>query len=118
MSRWSPLCIAVLAAGCITRTELKVEHKRPPPTPVYVGDKSCMVHDYENATDVPEGARNLGFVTVRQVVTEGKDDDEATYIEVRKKICEMGGDALSQPAWVRDMDDERAKLKVNAWALP
>ena len=118
MSRSALFALAVLAAGCVTRTDLKVEHKRPPPAPVYVGDRSCMVHDYEYATDVPEGAKNLGFVTVRQVVTDGKDDDEATYIELRKKICEMGGDALSQPAWIRDMDDDRAKLKVNAWALP
>jgi hypothetical protein len=110
--------VAASTAGCMSRTELKVEHKRPDPAPVYVGDRSCMVRDFEFATDLPEGSKNLGFVTVAEVQTEGKDDDEATYVAVRKKICEMGGDALSQAAWIREMDDEHPKLKVNAWALP
>jgi hypothetical protein len=45
------------------------------------------------------------------------ENDEETYLALRKKICEMGGNALSQPAWVKDPDDEKPQLKANAWAL-
>jgi hypothetical protein len=108
--------VLLLVVGCMTRTELKPEHKKPPPAPVYVGDKSCMVRDFEFATDLPEGSKNLGFLSTPQVVTDGQDDDEATYIELRKKICEQGGDALSQPAWIKD--GAGTKLQANAWVLP
>jgi hypothetical protein len=78
-----------------------------------------MVQDFENATEVPSGAKNLGWVLQPQVRdADGKEDDEATYVQLRKRICEMGGDALSQPSWVQDVEDGTHKLKVNAWLLP
>ena len=103
-------------AACVARTEIRAARPKAPPTPVYVGDRSCMVQDFEGATDVPDGAKNLGWVTVPE--SGGGDSDEDTFIALRKKICEMGGDALSQPAWVKDVDDDRPHLKANAWILP
>ena len=101
----------VALSGC--RTPIKPLVKATPKV-VYVGDKSCQVYDFEAATDVPEGATNLGWVTVGKAET---DDD--TFVKLRQKICEMGGDALSQPAWVHQAGEyEATHLKANAWALP
>jgi hypothetical protein len=98
-------------AGC--RTTIKPVVK-PAAKLVYVGEKSCSVYDFEAATDVPEGATNLGWVTVKKAET---DDD--TFAKLREKICAMGGDALSQPAWVRLAGEyEPTHLKANAWSLP
>jgi hypothetical protein len=74
---------------------------------------SCNVRDFASATDVPTGARPLGQV---EVETQASDDD--TFIALRQRICEMGGDALSQPTWVKDPSDERPRLTANAWSLP
>ena len=114
MKRWVGFALAVVAA-CAAHTELKLGPPQKDPVPVYVGDHQCMVRDFENATDLPDGSKNLGWVVVPIM---GGDDDEATYIEMRKRICAMGGNALSQPAWVKDVDDDAPKLKANAWALP
>jgi hypothetical protein len=73
----------------------------------------CNVRDFDSATDLPQGARSLGPVSVPQGET-----DEATYVDLRRKICELGGDALSQPAWVKGPEDEKPQLTANAWALP
>jgi hypothetical protein len=108
--------VAVMAiAACVARTEIRATPNKPPPQAVWMGDRSCMVQDFDAATDVPDGAKNLGWVSVAE---SGADDDEQTYIDLRKKICGMGGDALSQPAWVREVNDERPHLKANAWVLP
>jgi len=97
--------------GC--RTTIKPSVK-PTPKFVYVGEKSCGVYDFAAATDVPEGARNLGWVTVKKAET-----DEDTYVKLREKICEMGGDALSQLAWVSQAGEyEPSFLKANVWSLP
>lgn len=115
MRRLLVVATLLASAACMQRTEIKATPKKPPPKPVYVGDRSCMVQDFEAATDLPSGSKNLGWVSVAQ----NKDQsDEDTYIELRKKICEMGGDALSQVAWVKDPDDDRPKLKANAWSMP
>ena len=69
---------------------------------------------FKDGTDVPEGAQNLGWVTVKKGET-----DEETFVKLREKICGMGGDALSQPAWVRQAGEyEPTHLKANAWVLP
>jgi hypothetical protein len=105
------LFLALFAAtGC--RTQI-VATKRPPPKVVYVGEKQCNVYDFAGATDVPDGSHNLGWVEVPQQAT-----DEETYVKLREKICELGGDGLSQPAWVREQDEELPRLKANAWSLP
>ena len=46
------------------------------------------------------------------------ENDEETYLALRKKICEMGGNALSQPAWVKDPSEDKPRLTANAWTLP
>lgn len=105
------LCFAL--AGCVMRTQLEPV-KRVPVTEVYVGEKRCDVYDYENATDLPDGAKNLGWVEVQRL-----ESDEETYLALRKKLCEQGGNALSQMAWVAEIGDrEPTKLKANAWLLP
>ncbi len=105
------LGLAFLSTGC--RTTLSAV-KRPPPVQVYIGEKSCSVYDFASATDVPEGAKNLGWVTVARAA-----DDDQTFLKLREKICELGGDALSQPAWVHEANEYAANtLKANAWSLP
>ena len=115
--RWiAAAALATLAVlfACTERVQLKPMPRRPPPALVYVGDKSCMVQDFDFATDLPDGAKNLGWV----VVAQADAGDEGTYLELRRQICALGGDALSQPAWVREGEDEQPKLKANAWLLP
>jgi hypothetical protein len=105
------VALALLAAAC--RTEI-APIKKEAPHVVYVGDKECSVRDFPGASDLPDGSKNLGWVQVKKA---GSDDD--TFVKLREKICEMGGDALSQPAWVREADEyEPSILKANAWSLP
>jgi hypothetical protein len=52
------------------------------------------------------------------VEVEIQDTDEDTFIALRQRICEMGGDALSQPTWVKDPSDDKPRLTANAWSLP
>ncbi len=112
MRRLAALAVLVLAPACAQRTVIKPggpEHEEQ----VYVGTQGCNVRDFASATDLPEGAQNLGWVTVPQLET-----DDATFLELRKKICELGGDALSQAAWVKGPGDEERALTANAWTLP
>ena len=108
MRPWALLGLGLVGVGC--RTQLK-PYSKPPATVVYVGDKTCSVYDFASATEVPEGAANLGWVSVPSA-----GSDEETYVKLREKICSLGGDALSQPAWVRE--GEEVELKANAWVLP
>lgn len=74
----------------------------------------CDVRDYPSASEVPDGAKNIGFVQVPIA-----DTDEQTYVNLRKAICEKGGDALSQMAWVREVGERTpSSLRANAWVLP
>lgn len=107
------LTIAALGAACTARTLI---HPVPPPgpdAPAFVAAGGCNVRDFAAATDLPKGSKNLGWVTVEQQAS-----DEETYLLLRKKICELGGDALSQPAWVKGPTEEQPKLTANAWELP
>jgi hypothetical protein len=105
------LALVFACAGC--RTQI-APFNRPEPKLVYVGDKSCTVYDFVAATDLPAGARNLGWFSVKKA-----ENDEETYIKLREMICEMGGDALSQVAWIRELDQtEPSTLSANAWSLP
>ena len=74
---------------------------------------SCNVRDFPSATEVPTGARPLGPVEV-----ESQASDEDTFVALRQRVCELGGDALSQPTWVKDPNDEKPRLTANAWSLP
>lgn len=109
----SALLVGMVAwggAGCRTRLE---PYAKPEPKMVYVGEKGCDVYDFASAADIPEGAKNLGWVTVPST-----GNDEETFIKLRQKICELGGNALSQPSWDRDSMEGEPHLKANAWALP
>ena len=97
--------------GC--RTNIS-SYTKPPPNLVYVGDKSCNVYDFSGATDVPEGAKNIGWIEVDKA-----ESDDDTFVQLRQKICEQGGDALSQAAWVHKPGEyEPTTLRANAWVLP
>lgn len=109
--RW--IWVGLVAGGLgACATQIKATKERPDPG-LYVADDECVVRDYPGATDVPDGARNLGWVSVRT-----EESDEETLIKLRKKVCEVGGDAMSQVAWVRETGDPELRLKGNAWALP
>ncbi|MBI3186174.1 MAG: hypothetical protein HYZ28_28895 [Myxococcales bacterium] len=105
------LAFVLLLAGCRTQIE---PVRRTDPKLVYVGDRSCNVFDYPTASDVPDGAKNLGWVEAKFA-----NNDEETFIALRKKVCEMGGSALSQIRWVHEAGEyEPSILRGNAWALP
>ena len=80
----------------------------------YVPEGGCNVRDFAAATDIPDGAQNLGWVEV-----ENTGNDDETFVKLRQKVCEMGGDAISTPAWVHENGEYKANhLKANAWNLP
>ena len=83
------LFAAMLVSACTTT--IAAEHKPPPPNIFMAPDLGCSVHDYAAATDVPEGATNLGWVQVPREAT-----DEETYVKLREAICAKGGNGLSQ----------------------
>lgn len=101
-------------SACTPRT-LIAPLDETPPSQRYVAPSGCNVRDFASATDLPEGAKNLGWVSLEQ--QDGQSEDDA-MIALRQKICELGGNALSQPAWVKGPSDEKPKLTANAWALP
>jgi hypothetical protein len=108
------LLATVLLVGCRTTVTPVVRPAEGEKT--YYVDKECSVHDYPTASDVPEGAKNLGVVRVSKAAT-----DEETYLKLREAICEKGGDALSQLRWVLEVGKYNGKpteLEANAWALP
>ncbi|MDP1821820.1 MAG: hypothetical protein Q8L48_01195 [Archangium sp.] len=77
----------------------------------------CQMRDYPGATDVPAGAKSLGWVKIDRLA-----NDEATFEALRKKVCEMGGDAISQMHWIRasgaSVADPPVELEGNVWSLP
>jgi hypothetical protein len=107
------LAALALTSGCFTRTTISARPQPPKPPPTYVDQSGCQVHDFAAATDLPVGSRNLGWVKV-----EEQESDEATYVLLRQKICELGGDALSQPSWEKLPSADKPFLQANAWVLP
>lgn len=105
---------ALLGASC--RTTVAVD-RAGRPEPEYVArDTGCHVHDYTDATDVPDGAQSLGWVQVPK-----EESDEATYEKLRQEICNKGGNALSQLHWLSETGKEAPMvfaLEANAWLLP
>lgn len=103
--------VVLLVLACRTSMDTR---PTPPKPEVYVPRSGCDVRDYPAATDLPDGAKNLGWV---QVPVQAQDED--TYLMLRKAICDMGGDALSQIAWTYEPGRRQAvALKANAWLLP
>ena len=101
---------ALVFAGCATFIPIS---KEKPPQQAAASSDECNVRDFPYATDLPKGAQPLG-----QVAVEPQASDEDTYLELRRRICELGGDALSQPAWVKEPTEDHARLTANAWSLP
>lgn len=108
----APVVALLALAGCrTTLNPAKADVDKPIEARIRT---ECDVRDYPHATDVPEGAKNLGFVQVPVAET-----DEQTYVNLRKAICDKGGDALSQMAWVREVGERiPSSLRANAWVLP
>ena len=81
------------------------------------GPAECHVHDFPTATEVPPGSKSLGWVKVDRL-----QSDEATFEALREKVCEQGGDAMSQMHWIRasgaSVADRPIELEGNAWATP
>ena len=106
---------AILFAGC--RTEIQpvvrgeIARKQSPRGPA-----ECHVHDFPTATEVPAGAKSLGWVKIDRL-----QNDEVTFETLRKKVCELGGDAISQMHWIRasgaSVADPPIELEGNAWAM-
>jgi hypothetical protein len=107
--------LAVVLLVCACRTEIvPVVRTTEAPKTYARPEAGCDVRDFNGATDVPAGAKNLGWVQVKRAKT-----DEESYQRLRDKICKLGGDALSQLAWIRDPGEyEPNALKANAWVLP
>ena len=115
MKRWA-LMLGFAAVGC--RTQIQAVAKDEPASQrARTGDGTCDTQDFPMAVDVPAGAKNLGWVKVRW-----QGDEEVTFAALRKKVCDMGGDALSQVHWLRPSGTSVAEppheLEANAWALP
>lgn len=112
------LLATLVLAGC--RTELKPLVK-PDVAPVARvrprGPAECQVSDYATATEVPSGSKSLGWIKVERQAT-----DESTIELLRQRVCEAGGDAMSQLHWIRasgaSVADPPIELEGNAWATP
>lgn len=108
---------ALVLTSCRTEIQPIVKGDAPARRAVARGPAECHVHDYPTATDVPSGAKSLGWVKVDRQATE-----EATFELLRKKVCEIGGDAMSQMHWIRasgaSVADQPIELEGNAWAMP
>ena len=109
------LAVLLLLSAFSCRTTLTASRKGPA-NEKYVGDDQCEVFDYPVAAEVPEGAAALGRVEVRQ---EEGEDDESTMIRLRKKVCELGGNAMSDPRWAHGESESIARIfTANAWLVP
>ena len=105
--------------ACVTpRSEIKsegVKHEEQYEAPD-TGPKECSVQDFPESADLPEGAKNLGPVSV-----ERQASDEETYAQLRKAVCEKGGDAMSSMRWLHTIgkkDGPPTDLECTAWLLP
>lgn len=110
------LALSLVLVGCRTEIQpvLKGEVTR---SRMRERNAECQFHDFPTATDVPEGSKSLGWVKVDRLATE-----ELTFEALRKRICEMGGDAVSQMHWIRasgaSVADAPVELEGNVWSLP
>lgn len=109
------LWLGLSLTGCTARTLIHPLPEEGSQGPSRVRVQGCNVRDFATAAELPPGSVNLGWVSVE--AQETRDD---TFLLLRQKICELGGNALSQAAWERDNNDPEAprKLTANAWALP
>jgi hypothetical protein len=106
---------ALVLAAC--RTQIKPLVREEPVKVERLDPGECRVHDYPSATDVPEGAENIGWVKVPREKT-----DEETFEKLREAVCAKGGNAFSQAHWVRaagaSIADQPTELEANVWLVP
>ena len=118
MKRMAVAVVVSSLALVACRTEIHPLVKSEPVTrKVRNTAEECHVHDYPAATDLPAGAKNLGWVRVKRLETE-----DATFEALRKEVCTLGGDAMSQMHWIRasgaSVADPPIELEANAWVTP
>jgi len=110
------LVLTIGVWGC--RTEIvPYVVKGPEKLKTRMVDQGCEATDYPAGTDVPTGAKNIGWIKV-----DRKENDEATFAALREAVCKAGGDAFSQMRWIRasgaSVADPPIELEANAWVLP
>ena len=114
MSRALALIVAaVVLSGC--RTTI-APVKKQQEEDVYVAPGGCNVRRYDEPTDLPDGATNLGWVEVPV-----GESQEATYEALDQAICGKGGDALSSLHWEKSSTEttaQRVSLRAIAWRMP
>ncbi len=109
------LTLALVLAGC--RTEILPVVKKPDTGPrVRLVDQGCEATDYPAGTDVPSGAKNIGWVRVDRL-----ENDDLTFAALREAVCKAGGNAFSQMRWIRSagasVADPPIYLEANAWLV-
>ncbi|MFL5319619.1 MAG: hypothetical protein ACJ790_08165 [Myxococcaceae bacterium] len=107
------VALMVLASSC--RTTIS-PIKRPKDPEVYVVSNDCTVRYYDTTEDLPEGSKSMGRITVP--IAENEDE---TYLALRKKICDAGGNALTSLTWGKSSTEttaQRTELQADAWVLP
>ncbi|MBE2254387.1 MAG: hypothetical protein IAE78_32970 [Myxococcus sp.] len=107
---------AVLACGC--RTEILPAMKKADPGPkTRLVDRGCEATDYPAGTDVPAGAKNIGWIRVDRL-----ENDDDTFAALREAVCKAGGNAFSRTRWIRaagaSVADPPVHLEANAWSVP
>ncbi|MCA3013509.1 MAG: hypothetical protein INH41_14090 [Myxococcaceae bacterium] len=110
------LAVAFCLAAC--RTEIAPLVMQAPSGPkVRLVDEGCEAADYPSGADVPQGAKNIGWVKV-----ERRETDDATFSALREAVCRAGGNAFSQMRWIRapgaSVADPPIELEANAWDVP
>lgn len=100
------------------RTEISPTLKKPEPVAkVRLVEQGCEARDYPAGTDVPSGAKNIGWVKVDRL-----ENDDDTFASLREAVCKAGGNAFSQMRWIRaagaSVADPPVHLEANAWLVP
>lgn len=72
----------------------------------------CIVVDVESATELPDRAKNLGWVSVPQSGSE-----EETAHALHDRVCSMGGNALTRVSRVQELGEDGYRLVGNAWRV-
>lgn len=113
--RW--LGLLLIVASCRTEIVPALRREQSKTPRVRLVDQGCEANDYPAGTDIPAGARNLGWVKVDRA-----QSDEVTFAALREAVCKAGGNAFSQMRWIRasgaSVADPPIELEANAWDVP
>jgi hypothetical protein len=112
-----PLLLIGVLSLCGCRTEIAPVVKKPDLGPrARLVDQGCEATDYPAGTDVPAGAKNIGWIQVDRLETE-----DLTFAALREAVCKAGGNAFSQMRWIRSagasVADPPIHLEANAWVV-